>query len=92
MRLETLDTPIGAALLVTDAEGALLALDWADHADRLARLLRQHHGAGGELRGYAGGLSRKRWLLAHEGAPVPAWQEPLFSSGAGGSDGGTSTE
>lgn len=26
-------------------------------------------GAGGKLRGYAGGLMRKRWLLAHEGAP-----------------------
>ncbi|WP_437324148.1 methylated-DNA--[protein]-cysteine S-methyltransferase [Sorangium sp. So ce381] len=25
-------------------------------------------GAGGELTGYAGGLERKRWLLAHEGA------------------------
>ncbi len=26
-------------------------------------------GAGGRLVGYAGGLPRKRWLLAHEGAP-----------------------
>ncbi len=25
-------------------------------------------GAGGELRGYAGGVDRKRWLLRHEGA------------------------
>jgi methylated-DNA-[protein]-cysteine S-methyltransferase len=24
----------------------------------------------GTLGGYAGGLDRKRWLLAHEGAPV----------------------
>lgn len=27
-------------------------------------------GAGGSLTGYAGGLSRKRWLLSHEGARV----------------------
>ena len=26
-------------------------------------------GSDGALRGYAGGLHRKRWLLAHEGAP-----------------------
>ena len=26
-------------------------------------------GSGGAMRGYAGGLHRKRWLLAHEGAP-----------------------
>jgi methylated-DNA-[protein]-cysteine S-methyltransferase len=28
-------------------------------------------GAGGALTGYAGGLERKRWLLAHEGARLP---------------------
>lgn len=28
-------------------------------------------GAGGALTGYAGGLDRKRWLLAHEGAALP---------------------
>lgn len=27
-------------------------------------------GTGGGLTGYAGGLDRKRWLLAHEGCPV----------------------
>lgn len=54
MRLERIQSPIGEALLVTDAEGAR------------------------ELRGYAGGLDRKRWLLAHEGVSVPAHQESLF--------------
>ncbi|MFN3557995.1 MAG: methylated-DNA--[protein]-cysteine S-methyltransferase [Brevundimonas sp.] len=29
-------------------------------------------GANGTLTGYAGGLERKRWLLAHEGAPPTA--------------------
>jgi methylated-DNA-[protein]-cysteine S-methyltransferase len=29
-------------------------------------------GASGQLVGYGGGLDRKRWLLAHERAPLPA--------------------
>jgi methylated-DNA-[protein]-cysteine S-methyltransferase len=33
-------------------------------------------GAGGGLRGYAGGLARKRWLLAHEGARPPGARGP----------------
>ena len=28
-------------------------------------------GADGTLTGYGGGLERKRWLLAHEGAELP---------------------
>jgi methylated-DNA-[protein]-cysteine S-methyltransferase len=38
-------TPIGIALLVTDAEGALCALDWEDYEQRMRELLRLHHGA-----------------------------------------------
>ncbi|WP_437980804.1 methylated-DNA--[protein]-cysteine S-methyltransferase [Sorangium sp. So ce117] len=34
-------------------------------------------GAGGELTGYAGGLERKRWLLAHEGASGEAGERLL---------------
>ena len=37
-------TPIGVALLVTDAHGLLCALDWEDFEDRLIRLMRQQHG------------------------------------------------
>lgn len=159
--LDRLATPIGVALLVTDCEGRLRALDWEDHEARMRRLLRPkgaqlaeaaapnpmrasledyfagdlealdaiacetggtpfqravwealrrippgrmmsygalaaalgapaaaravghanganpvsvvvpcHRlvGAGGALTGYGGGLERKRWLLAHEGA------------------------
>lgn len=43
--LDRLTTPIGAALLVTDAEGALCALDWEDYEHRMRELLRLHHGA-----------------------------------------------
>ena len=43
--LDRLKTPIGMALLVTDAEGVLRALDWEDHAARMKQLLRLQYGA-----------------------------------------------
>ena len=43
--LDRLPTPIGTALLVTDAEGMLRALDWEDHAPRMRQLLRLQYGA-----------------------------------------------
>jgi methylated-DNA-[protein]-cysteine S-methyltransferase len=43
--LDRLQTPIGPALLVTDAQGALLALEWEDYEPRLRQLLRLQHGA-----------------------------------------------
>ena len=43
--LDRLPTPIGTALLVTDADGLLRALDWEDYAPRMRQLLRLHYGA-----------------------------------------------
>ncbi|QPF91665.1 methylated-DNA--[protein]-cysteine S-methyltransferase [Bradyrhizobium commune] len=43
--LDRLKTPIGIALLVTDAEGALRALDWEDYEHRMRELLRLQYGA-----------------------------------------------
>jgi methylated-DNA-[protein]-cysteine S-methyltransferase len=43
--LDRLQTPIGAALLVTDADGVLRAFDWEDHCSRLKELLRLQYGA-----------------------------------------------
>jgi methylated-DNA-[protein]-cysteine S-methyltransferase len=43
--LDRLDTPIGTALLVTDAQGFLRALDWADFEPRMRELLRRQYGA-----------------------------------------------
>ena len=43
--LDRLTTPIGIALLVTDAEGALRALDWEDYEHRMRELLRLQYGA-----------------------------------------------
>ena len=42
--LDRLQTPIGTALLVTDAEGALRALDWEDYEPRMRQLLRLQYG------------------------------------------------
>lgn len=44
-RLDRLETPIGVALLVTDDDGVLRALDWEDHEPRMRGLLRLQHGA-----------------------------------------------
>jgi len=43
--IDRLDTPIGVALVVTDAGGMLRAFDWEDHAGRLKGLLRLQYGA-----------------------------------------------
>jgi methylated-DNA-[protein]-cysteine S-methyltransferase len=43
--LDQLKTPIGVALLVTDADGALRALDWEDYEPRMKALLRLQYGA-----------------------------------------------
>jgi methylated-DNA-[protein]-cysteine S-methyltransferase len=43
--LDRLPTPIGTALLVTDADGHLRALDWEDYEPRMMQLLRLHYGA-----------------------------------------------
>ena len=44
-RLDRLKTPIGVALLVTDEDGQLRALDWEDYEPRMRQLLRQQYGA-----------------------------------------------
>jgi len=43
--LDRLPTPIGTALLVTDDEGVLRALDWQDYELRMQDLLRRQYGA-----------------------------------------------
>ncbi|MCW5747510.1 MAG: methylated-DNA--[protein]-cysteine S-methyltransferase [Alphaproteobacteria bacterium] len=44
LRLDRLQTPIGEALLVTDSQGRLCALDWSDFEARMVSLLRRHYG------------------------------------------------
>lgn len=42
--LDRLQTPIGTALLVSDADGRLRALDWDDYEGRMNELLRRQYG------------------------------------------------
>jgi methylated-DNA-[protein]-cysteine S-methyltransferase len=43
--VDRLTTPIGTALVISDADGALRAFDWEDHAERIKGLLRLQYGA-----------------------------------------------
>ena len=43
--LDQLATPIGTALLITDDDGVLRALDWEEHAQRMRELLRLQYGS-----------------------------------------------
>ncbi len=53
-----------------DRPSAVRAVGHANGANPISIVIPCHRlvGAGGALTGYGGGLSRKRWLLAHEGA------------------------
>lgn len=51
--LDRFGTPIGVALLVTDADGQLCALDWADYEHRMAELMRQQYGRADLVEGAA---------------------------------------
>ena len=42
--LDRLQTPIGTAMLVTDADGVLRAFDWEDYTSRMNELLRLQYG------------------------------------------------
>ncbi len=52
---------------------AVRAVGLANGANPIAIVVPCHRviGADGSLTGYGGGLARKRWLLAHEGAELP---------------------
>ncbi len=43
--LDRIATPVGEVLLVVDADGAVVALDFEDYEARMMRLLTRHHGA-----------------------------------------------
>jgi len=44
LRLESLESPLSVLLLVTDEDGLVRALEFADLESRLSRLLREHYG------------------------------------------------
>src|SRR5262249_25284985 len=45
LRIGEWPSPLSRLLIVTDDQGALRALEFADHESRMLRLLRTHHGA-----------------------------------------------
>lgn len=59
---------------------AVRAVGAANGANPVAIIVPCHRviGADGSLTGFGGGIERKRWLLAHEGAAVAAVQPGLF--------------
>ncbi|WP_374310394.1 methylated-DNA--[protein]-cysteine S-methyltransferase [Methylocella sp.] len=44
LTLDSIETPIGVARLVTDAAGYLRSFDWVDYVDRQLKLLRRYNG------------------------------------------------
>lgn len=63
--VETIDTPTGAMLIVTDDANKLRAVDWQDHEARLQKLLRRHYGADVTLRRRASASPTRRALEAY---------------------------
>lgn len=45
--MDRIDTPIGDMLIVSDHDGNLRAVSWADHETRMRRLLQLHYGQSG---------------------------------------------
>lgn len=42
---ETLETPIGTLVVITDERGDLCAIDWTDYEDRMRHLFNRHYGS-----------------------------------------------
>ena len=63
----------GQLAAVIGAPKAVRAVGLANGANPVGLIVPCHRviGAGGKLTGYAGGLERKRWLLAHEATDRP---------------------
>lgn len=66
--LDRLETPIGTALLVSDHEGYLRALDWDDYEARMMQLLRRQYRAVSLVSGPAPGQIRKALSAYFRGA------------------------
>ncbi len=47
LRRETLASPVGIVVILTDEQGRLRAVDFEDYTPRMTRLLNRHYGEGG---------------------------------------------
>jgi methylated-DNA-[protein]-cysteine S-methyltransferase len=61
---ETLVTPIGTLVVISDEMGQLRAADWADYGDRMRRLLTRHYGEGAFTLTFASRLSEAATAIA----------------------------
>ena len=61
---ETLPTPIGTLVVISDDNDDLRAIDWLDYDDRMLRLLARHYGADGVILTPAAESSRHVSALA----------------------------
>ncbi|WP_294320255.1 methylated-DNA--[protein]-cysteine S-methyltransferase [uncultured Sphingomonas sp.] len=62
---ETLSSPVGAITILTDGDGVLRALEYADYHDRMERLLRLHYPQGWRIEAAPGESAAKRALAAY---------------------------
>lgn len=81
LRIERWKAPLCPLLIVTDAEGVLRALEFADHESRLHRLLRNHYG-GYKVEKSKAPASVKRALRAYfDGKPDALAKIPTATGG-----------
>jgi O-6-methylguanine DNA methyltransferase len=71
-------TSYGALAAALGQPGASRAVGLANGANPVGIVVPCHRviGANGSLTGFGGGLSRKQWLLEHEGAQLGLFREP----------------
>ncbi len=72
LTLDRFPTPVGDALIVTDAEGRLRAFDWHDYEDRMDRLMRLHYGPQATLTKGAAPKPVRHALEAYFAGEIPA--------------------
>jgi len=78
--LDRVATPVGEVLLVTDGEGAVRALDFADYEARMTRLLARHAPGAAVVEGRAPETVR-RAVEAYFGGDVRALEELTVRTG-----------
>lgn len=80
LTLDRLETPIGTARLVTDADGYLRSFDWVDYVDRQLKLLRRYNGEVSLTPGAAPAATRQAVIAYFDGdlqalGTIP-WRSP----------------
>lgn len=81
LTLERLATPVGEVLLVTDAEGAVRALDFVEYEDRMTRLLKRHAPRTTVVEGRAGEPARSAVIAYFAGDAQALERVTLKTSG-----------